>query len=99
MFQVAEGRGFIVTFENGFSLSVQWGPRNYCSNRDLPSGAAVPPSRTAEVAVINQSRGFVPFWGPNCDRVKGWVSAEEVATLMGQVAALPKEENEECGFA
>ena len=29
------GKGFGMTFDNGFTISVQWGKGNYSSNRDL----------------------------------------------------------------
>lgn len=33
MFRITDGRGFHVTFANGWTVSVQFGPYNYCSNR------------------------------------------------------------------
>lgn len=32
MFSVTLGKGFHMTFKNGVTASVQWGPGNYCEN-------------------------------------------------------------------
>ena len=32
MFEVTTGKGFHVTFENGWTVSVQFGPGNFCDN-------------------------------------------------------------------
>lgn len=34
MFRITSGKGFHVTFPNGYTVSVQWGPGNYCATRD-----------------------------------------------------------------
>jgi hypothetical protein len=33
MFKSCENKGFQITFENGCTISVQWGPYNYCGNK------------------------------------------------------------------
>jgi len=35
MFRITQGKGFFMTFENGYTLSVQFGYGNYCANRGL----------------------------------------------------------------
>jgi hypothetical protein len=32
VFKITEGKGFQITFANGYTVSVQWGPGNYCDN-------------------------------------------------------------------
>ena len=32
MFCITDGKGFHITFENGYTVSVQFGPGNYCDN-------------------------------------------------------------------
>ena len=32
MFKITEGKGFHMTFANGWTVSVQWGSGNYCPN-------------------------------------------------------------------
>ena len=38
-FNSTHNKGFRMTFENGFSISVQWGPGNYCERKDADSHA------------------------------------------------------------
>jgi hypothetical protein len=35
MFAITDGKGFKVTFGNGVTVSVQFGPGNYCGNYNL----------------------------------------------------------------
>jgi hypothetical protein len=32
MMKITAGKGFQITFANGYTVSVQWGPGNYCDN-------------------------------------------------------------------
>ena len=32
MFKITEGKGFHITFANGYTVSVQFGPDNYCDH-------------------------------------------------------------------
>jgi len=52
MFRITQGKGFQVTFDNGWTVSVQFGPGNYCENRDLSLLRSVEDceSSTAEIA-------------------------------------------------
>jgi hypothetical protein len=88
MFTISSGRGFQITFDNGYTVSVQWGNGNYCTNRDGENGFD---SRTAEVAVYREDErnvtdinsGFYPI---NGERVRGWQTPEQVAKLIQKVA-------------
>jgi hypothetical protein len=54
-FQIDNQKGFKITYKNGYTVSVQFGGGNYCTNRDLPIedyGKAVPASDTAELSNI-----------------------------------------------
>ena len=77
--------GFHLEFTNGWIISVQWGPMNYCSN-----GKAFPrvdpfdgdyhefESNTAEIAVFHREHTkMYPL--SDHDDVKGWLNADEVA--------------------
>jgi hypothetical protein len=48
--------GFFINFDNGYSVSVQWGPGCYCSNNDAPYTSKNLGSMTAEVAVLYDSK-------------------------------------------
>lgn len=69
MFKITDGKGFQVTFENGITVSVQFGYGNYCENYDKPifEKAAISPtghflhqgqveSKNAELAIIGPGK-------------------------------------------
>lgn len=83
--------GFIMTFPNDWTISVQWGPGNYCDTK-----RGINPwdgkyhefnSQTAEIAVYYKDTDkMYPLSA--YDDVKGWVSASEVAMYIQWVALL-----------
>ena len=87
MFSISDNKGFQITFENGYSVSVQFGPGNYCENKDLPynHGEEVPMSNTAETALISPD-GFVEYQG---DDVQGHMSPKDVLELLNYAEGLP----------
>ena len=70
-FRITGGKGFHITFENGWTVSVQFGPGNYCDNYgedwDKPEKAAAKGSSTAEVAAWPPEGHLVQL--PNHDDV------------------------------
>lgn len=81
-------RGFRMSLNNEFSLSVQWGYMNYCENRagvSYDDSAACP---SAEIAI---------FFGDNMmpiskgDDVAGYVSADKVAKILGILQSVDTE--------
>ena len=34
MFNITQGKGFFIEFENGYGISVQFGWGNYCANKE-----------------------------------------------------------------
>jgi hypothetical protein len=102
MFKITQGKGVNIKFENGWSISIQWGPGNYCHARqdgflDAPEDtetwfAAVGEhgSLTAEIAVRNPNGGMIGLEGvPHCgeDSVKGWLTPNQVLDIMNWVVA------------
>jgi hypothetical protein len=87
MFSITDNKGFQITFENSYSVSVQFGPGNYCENKDLPynHGEEVPMSNTAETALISPD-GFVEYRG---DDVQGHMSPKDVLELLNYAEVLP----------
>ena len=88
MFSITDNKGFQISFKNGYSVSVQFGGGNYCSNRDLPIkdwGKAVPDSDTAETALMTKD-GFVEYQG---DDVQGHMSPKDVLELLNYAEGLP----------
>lgn len=71
----------MMTFENGWSISVRWGKMNHCENKwdeSEPTGC-----RNAEVAVMNELGQIINFGSG--DSVLSHVSPEEVSILMEKV--------------
>ena len=86
-FRITGKKGFHVTFANGWTVSVQFGPGNYCDNYDLQIGyedqkAGERGSMTAECAVWPESGGLVcpPGFGWG-DTVSSRSTPEEVLKL------------------
>tara|TARA_B100000949_G_C14014100_1_gene338529 strand:+ start:94 stop:423 length:330 start_codon:yes stop_codon:yes gene_type:complete len=90
-FNISSGRGFQMTFKNGYCISVQFGPSSYSERRDAALNAPLEAasnneswrSETAEVAIFN----------PDCTfhgDVQGWLAPNEVAELIGTVQMWPR---------
>jgi hypothetical protein len=91
MFRITDGKGFHIKFANGYTLSVQFGPSNYCQRRkakhaDARSLGAMG-SIDAEIAVVAPD-GAIRKSAPH-DTVRGYVSPDEVARIMQIVATDP----------
>lgn len=67
--------GFQITFENGNTISVQFGYGNYCDNRDESKSE----STTAEIAIWNKDGEWYDF---GSDTVKGWCTPDEVGEFI-----------------
>lgn len=84
-FRITSNKGFHVTFANGWTVSVQFGPGNYCENRDGRIGrdeedCGKRGSMDAEVAAWGKDGKLIPF--PEGDSVRGWQSPASVLALM-----------------
>jgi hypothetical protein len=87
-------RGFRMTFKNGWSISVQWGPGNYISDRsrdlDGPQKNELWPSVNAEIAIFQPDGEWHRPEGEDwSDDVKGWVTPDEVLCYMNLIASKP----------
>ena len=90
MFKINDNKGFQVTFENGLTLSTQFGWANYCENRvSLPASSPRPAEcENAEVAVIGEdgvwyTRAIFGALGEEiCGDVVGWIGADRWADLV-----------------
>lgn len=98
MLKSTMGKGFLMSFENGLTISVQWGPGNYCKNYskkyEVHDGRQMMidcESENAEVAVWDTKTGKYLHAGdflndPDAvDDVLGWLSADEVAEIIHNV--------------
>ena len=88
-FIATQNKGFRMKFDNGFSISVQWGTMNYCEKKNLMAEykdemkEPIWESKSAEIAVFNDE-GMVPIGGD--DQVIGWLTPDEVAKVITIVA-------------
>lgn len=98
--------GFHITFGNGYTVSVQWGPDNYCSNRGLfdhlddyterrlEAGRAG--SKNCEVAVWDRNGNFVKTskWAGamanDDDDVVGRMTADQLVHVFSRVSLFYK---------
>jgi hypothetical protein len=91
MFRITDGKGFQITFENGWTVSVQFGPGNYISNRDLNSFSAKSYSEKnrefgergspdAEIAAWDKNGEWFKF--EDGQDVRGYTTPDQVADLI-----------------
>ena len=93
--------GFMLDFPNGWTASVQYGPGNYCSNRDssrnpFSDHVQFLESNTAEIAawVTDQresanTRGWYQF--EDGQEVQGWQNMTEVMEFLNMVSSFRRE--------
>ena len=92
-------KGFHMTFENGLTVSVQWGAGNYCDNHFPEDGdfslSKDAKSDTAEIAVFGADGEFInpqiffPYQISNDGEVAGWLTPAQVADLLVNVRDYP----------
>lgn len=83
MFKITGGKGFHVTFENGWTVSVQFGRGNYSGNYNLHGEGETPPSDTAEVAAWRGDE-----WHEfDEEQIAGWQTPAQVLAIMNLIAA------------
>jgi hypothetical protein len=88
--------GFVMSFDNGWSISVQWGKGNYSSNRMAKDAATRKSAATAEVAIYDSTNTIVDaneMLGLSTDgltKVVGWMDADSVVDLMSHIKKLPQ---------
>lgn len=94
-FRITDGKGFQVTFENGYTVSVQFGWGNYCDNYDNPRIGGYKEenirlgesgSNTAETALLDSDGNFIEYEDGD---VQGRRTATEVLELLNYAASLP----------
>lgn len=95
MFKITGNKGFHITFENGYTVSVQFGPWSYCDNYDMSwendslkriKGVKGIESSTAECAVWGTEGVMLEFddWGG--DTVSNHSTPAEVLELLNWAA-------------
>ncbi len=88
MFRITDNKGFQITFDNGYTVSVQFGPGNYGSNynADFMANMNKPQSATlAETALIDPKGNFVQYMDYD---VQGHRTANDVLELLNYASKL-----------
>ena len=84
-------KGFQMTFDNGFRISVQWGHGNYCEVKNKGMGGDEQKqdywnSVSAEIAVFGEGDNMLNLRGDDSfDQVAGWLSTDMVAKVIAIV--------------
>jgi len=109
MFQITGGKGFTMTFANGWTISVQFGTGNYCENRSLDEdGRRLDEGlteyfarRDREVGERGSADAEIAVWNHEKkwvnfggDTVSGWLSPDDVAEVIGIVSNLHRHEGD-----
>jgi len=88
MFRITDNKGFQITLDNGYMVSVQFGPGNYSSNYSLNMLANMDKPQTAltaETALIDPEGRFVEYKG---DSVQGHQTVNDVLELLAYANSL-----------
>lgn len=88
MFKSCGGHGFHITFDNGWTVSVQFAPGNYCNNhkpfyRDPETANEC---ANAEIAAWDSNGDWHKF---EYDTVLGYQSPNQVLDFMNMISKLP----------
>ena len=89
-FETTMNRGFMMKFDNGFKISVQFGPMNYCDKKgsgdwDEPAKQDHWEATSAEIAVFDGDSRFIDI--REDDQIAGWLSTDTVAKVITIVSS------------
>lgn len=91
------GTGYQITFLNGYTISIQFGPGTYSSHYEdadmVQPGTRPWTSELAEIAIWDEHNKWYSFSGTRTighKEVLGWQSPDEVAEWVSRVAKWPR---------
>ena len=97
-FRSCENKGFQLVFENGWMVSVQFGPGNYCEHLmaglddfRAPKKTEIWEAEEAEIAAIHKDGYWYDF---GMDTVKGYCKVAEVIEFINKIASITPEQIE-----
>jgi len=96
-FRVTRNKGFQMVFENGWTISVQFGYGNYCDNYQHPDGFEFAKdlnavqSSNAEIAIWSGDGAGDWYTFENGDTVLGHQTPDQVAEWIAKVVAFSKD--------
>jgi hypothetical protein len=87
MFSISDNKGFQITFDNGYRVSVQFGPGNYGSNYNASFDEYGKPQKATivETALLDPNGNFVPY---KDDDVQGYQNVNDVLELLNFASKL-----------
>jgi hypothetical protein len=85
MFISTKNKGFQLTFDNGLTISVQYGKGNYCTNRSVDDNPYIHVSNTAEIAIWDKENKEYQFKEGGGSAL-GWQTSNEVAQWIEKVS-------------
>lgn len=94
-FKITNTKGFHVTFDNLYTVSVQFGGLNHCDNYNDPVAnwgkSGEKGCANAEIAVIDPRGDLIeiPPWIEG-DTVRGYITPKQLLEVLNAVEALPK---------
>ena len=92
-FVSTRNKGFAMTFDNLFTISVQYGTGNYCEKKNLGADMDMEmktnrwESNSAEIAVFWNNGIMIPISSDGVDDVIGWLGTEDVAKVIAIVSS------------
>ena len=95
MFYATDNKGFKLTFKNGWTISVQFGPGNYCNNREDAYDTYRTKTTGGHLQRCESSDAEIAIWRNGGkleqitahDTVAGWVAADTVARVIAVLQA------------
>ena len=91
-FVATRNKGYAMTFDNGFTISVQWGTENYCEKKHTTIHPTDPmehkrwDSLSAEIAVFDNEE-MINISSDGVDAVIGWLGTHDVAKVIAIVSS------------
>lgn len=76
--------GLTMTFENGYTISIQFGMGNYCENKFSSKDH----SKDVEIAVFDKENSFFRLPSMQDEDVKGYINMDELADYIQEVKNL-----------
>ena len=91
-FVATRNKGFAMTFDNNYTISVQWGTENYCEKKHTTIYPTDPmehkrwDSLSAEIAVFDNEE-MINISSDGVDAVIGWLGTHDVAKVIAIVSS------------
>ena len=91
-FVATRNKGFAMTFDNNYTISVQWGTENYCEKKHTTIHRTNPmkhdrwDSLSVEIAVFDNEE-MINISSDGVDDVIGWLGTHDVAKVIAIVSS------------